>query len=210
MKKKLFKYSFPLSFIILTLVSYSIQFLSNFLSPYLLFNFYQNRRKLKKKKQYHLSTAYNFQKNLSSNRPTCSTTFPSHSYFEIFYFYSHIPLPEPTAFPPLFSLSVPWKHEIRAHVEEREMSEGARGGGRGSVGTVLVARRAILIESGEGFGLAAKARNDEQPCNPVEHDRRYFTPTTFKRRCTHATPHEGTGSPRIIIPFQVNRLYLAM
>lgn len=90
------------------------------------------------------------------------------------------------------------------------MSEGARGGGRGSVGTVLVARRAILIESGEGFGLAAKARNDEQPCNPVEHDRRYFTPTTFKRRCTHATPHEGTGSPRIIIPFQVNRLYLAM
>lgn len=88
------------------------------------------------------------------------------------------------------------------------MSEGARGGGRGSVGTVLVARRAILIESGEG--LAAKARNDEQPCNPVEHDRRYFTPTTFKRRCTHATPHEGTGSPRIIIPFQVNRLYLAM
>lgn len=128
MKKKLFKYSFPLSFIILTLVSYSIQFLSNFLSPYLLFNFYQNRRKLKKKKQYHLSTAYNFQKNLSSNRPTCSTTFPSHSYFEIFYFYSHIPLPEPTISPIVLPIRTVETRNTRARRGEGD-ERGSEGRG---------------------------------------------------------------------------------
>lgn len=55
----------------------------------------------------------------------------------------------------------------------KEMSE--RGSEQGSVGTVLVAQHAILIESRSLWPCSQK-----RTVHPVEHDRRYFTPTAFR------------------------------